>query len=188
MARSTTWSSSGGFAPERSKSSGDAQGTGTTITFFPDPQIFSTVEIQYEIVEKRLRETAYLMGTRGLRLELCDERNGKNEVFEYPEGLQTFVEHVNKNKTALHSDTIHFSKEVESSVDPGTEYEVELAFQYTDGYQETVYTFVNNINTHGGGTHLTGLKSALARVLGSYARAEKLVKDADGMPLGGRFP
>ncbi len=166
---------------------GETDHTGTTITYFPDPKIFTTVEIQYEIVEKRLRETAYLMGTRGLRLELSDERNNKHVVFEYPEGLRTFVEHVNKNKTALHADTIHFSKTVESVVDPGTEYEVELAFQYTDSYQETIYTFVNNINTHGGGTHLTGLKSALARVLGNYARNEKLVKDADNMPSGDDF-
>ena len=81
---------------------GDTDKTGTVVTWTPDASIFSTVEVDYEIVEKRLRETAYLMGTRGLRIELEDERNGASEVFEYPEGLKTFVRHINKNKSTLH--------------------------------------------------------------------------------------
>ncbi|MEM9381098.1 MAG: ATP-binding protein, partial [Planctomycetota bacterium] len=166
---------------------GDTDRTGTIVTWTADADIFSTVEVDYDIVEKRLRETAYLMGTRGLRIELEDERTGKQEVFEYPEGLRTFVSHINKNKTVLHEDVVHFSKAVPSLDDPGAEYEVELALQYTDSYQENVFTFVNNINTHGGGTHLAGLKGALTRTLGAYARNGKLVKENQDLPSGDDF-
>ena len=145
---------------------GETDRTGTTVTFKPDAEIFSTVEIIWEIVQKRLRETAYLMGTRGLRIQLEDERSGATEDFSFPEGLLTFVKNINKNKTALHQDVVHFEKAIASIENPSAEYEVELALQYTDGYQETIHTFVNNINTHGGGTHLAGLKSALD----AYAR------------------
>ena len=163
---------------------GTTDRTGTTVTWFADPEIFSTTEVEYEIVEKRLRETAYLMGTRGLRIELEDERTGASEVFEFPDGLKTFVSHINKNKTVLHDDIIHFSKSVPSTDDPGAEYEVELALQYSDSYQESVFTFVNNINTHGGGTHLAGLRGAMSRTLGAYARAGKLVKENQDLPSG----
>ena len=164
---------------------GDSTNTGTTITFKPDSQIFSTTEIEFEIVEKRLRETAYLMGTRGLTIELFDDRTGAEEVFSFPEGLLTFVENMNKNKTALHPDIVHFVKSMVAG-EEGTEeeYEVELALQYTDGYQETVHSFVNNINTHGGGTHLSGLRTAITRTLGNYAKQEKLIKDAEKAPSG----
>jgi DNA gyrase subunit B len=163
---------------------GTTDRTGTTVTWFADPEIFSTTEVEYEVVEKRLRETAYLMGTRGLRIELEDERTGASEVFEFPDGLKTFVSHINKNKTVLHDDIIHFSKSVPSTDDPGAEYEVELALQYSDAYQESVFTFVNNINTHGGGTHLAGLRGAMSRTLGAYARAGKLVKENQDLPSG----
>ena len=160
---------------------------GTTVTWYPDPTIFSVTEVEYEVVEKRLRETAYLMGTRGLRIELEDERNGASEVFEYPDGLKTFVSHINKNKTTLHPDVVHFSKEVPGTDDPTAEYEVELALQYTDSYAESIFTFVNNINTHGGGTHLAGLRGALTRTLGAYARNGKLVKENQELPSGDDF-
>lgn len=166
---------------------GTTDHTGTIVTWYADSTIFSTTEVQYEIVEKRLRETAYLMGTRGLRIELEDERNGASEVFEYPDGLKTFVGHINKNRTALHPEVVHFSKEVPSSDDPNAEYEVELALQYTDSYQESIFTFVNNINTHGGGTHLAGLRGALTRTLGAYARNGKLVKENQDLPSGDDF-
>ena len=166
---------------------GKTERTGTIISYKADPEIFTSLEIEYEIVQKRLRETAYLMGTRGLRLELTDDRTGAHDVFEYPEGLLTFVQHVNKNKTALHSDIVHFVKSARSTEDPDLEYEVELALQYTDSYQETVHTFVNNINTHGGGTHLAGLRSALTRTLNNYAKNEKLAKDSDSLPSGDDF-
>ncbi len=163
---------------------GTTDRTGTTVTWFADTEIFSTTEVDYDVVEKRLRETAYLMGTRGLRIELEDERTGASEVFEFPDGLKTFVSHINKNKTVLHDSVVHFSKAVPSTDDPGAEYEVELALQYSDSYQENVFTFVNNINTHGGGTHLAGLRGAISRTLGAYARAGKLVKENQDLPSG----
>lgn len=166
---------------------GKTDRTGTVVTWWPDAEIFSVVDVDYEIVEKRLRETAYLMGTRGLRIELEDERNGASEVFEYPEGLKTFVRHINKNKTMLHEEVVHFTKSVPDPHDPNGEYEVELALQYTDAYQESVFTFVNNINTHGGGTHLAGLKGALTRTLGAYARNGKMVRETQELPSGDDF-
>jgi DNA gyrase subunit B len=166
---------------------GNSEKTGTQVVFKPDPQIFSTTEIVYEIVAKRLREMAYLMGTRGVIIDLKDERTGASEHFEFPDGLLEFVRHINKNKTVLHPEVVHFAKTVPSPDRPDREYEVELALQYTDTYQETVYTFVNNINTHGGGTHLAGFKSALTRSLNLYAKQQKLAKDSDEMPSGDDF-
>jgi DNA gyrase subunit B len=163
---------------------GETTKTGTTIIWYPDTEIFSTVDVEYALVEKRLRETAYLMGTRGLRIELEDERTGSKEVFEFPEGLRTFVQTINKNRVALHDDIIHFTKSVPSPDNPKQEYEVELALQYTDAYLETIHTFVNNINTHGGGTHLAGLKGALTRTFGNYTRKAKLIKDSEELPTG----
>ncbi len=166
---------------------GSSDRNGTVVTFKPDAEIFSVTEIDWTIVEKRLRETSYLMGTRGLRIELQDARTGQEEVFEYPDGLRTFVSHINKNKNALHTDIIHFTKTVPSTDDPSMEYEVELALQYTDAYQETVFTFVNNINTHGGGTHMAGLRAGLTRTLNAYARNEKLIKENGQAPSGDDF-
>ena len=166
---------------------GDTDRTGTTVIFQPDDTIFSTVEIDFEIVEKRMRETAYLMGTRGLRLELVDMRSGAQEVFQFPEGLRTFVQHINKNKEPIHEDIIHLVKSVESTEDPGKEYEVEVALQYTNAYQETIHTFANNINTHGGGKHLEGFRAGLTRTLNNYAKKEKLVKDQSQLPSGDDF-
>ena len=166
---------------------GKSSHTGTTVTFKPDATIFSTTEIEYEIVSKRLREMAYLMGTRGIVIDLVDERTGQKEHFAFPQGLVTFVENVNKNKVVLHTDVVHLIKTVPSPDRPDREYEVELALQYNDTYQETVFTFVNNINTHGGGTHLAGFKAALTRTLNNYAKQQKLVKDADELPSGDDF-
>jgi DNA gyrase subunit B len=163
---------------------GKSDRTGTQVVFKPDAEIFSTTEIQYEIVAKRLREMAYLMGTRGIVIDLEDERTGAKEHFEFPEGVRTFVQHVNKNKVVLHPDIIHFAKIVPVPEVADREYEIELAMQYTDTYQETVYCFVNNINTPGGGTHLAGFKAALTRSLNNYAKAGKLVRDANEMPSG----
>ncbi len=164
---------------------GETDKRGTQVVFKPDAQIFRTTEIEYETVINRLRETAYLMGSRGLSIEVRDERTGHSENFEFVDGLRTFVQHINKNKEALHPEVIHFTRTLSPEENPGAEYMVEVAMQYTDSYQENVFTFVNNIKTPGGGTHLSGFKTALTRTLNSYAKQEKLVKDTDKVSLTG---
>jgi DNA gyrase subunit B len=166
---------------------GTTDKTGTLIRFKPDPKIFTTTEYELEIVAKRLRELAYLMGSGGMRVELFDERTGHEETHSYPEGLLSFVRDVNANRTALHPEVIHFVKTLSNPEHENTQCEVELALQYTDSYQETVFTFANNINTHGGGTHLAGLRSALTRTLNNYAKTEKLFKDDKKAPSGDDF-
>jgi len=166
---------------------GETDRTGTIVCWRPDPEIFSSLEHQHSIVQQRLRETAYLMGSRGLRLELHDERTATHEVFEYPAGLEAFVLDANKGRTPLHPEVLTLQGTEESKDNPGDVYEVELSMQWTDGYQENVFSFVNNIHTRGGGTHLTGLRSSLARALGSYARKEGLLKDNDKGPSGDDF-
>ncbi|MFP8870102.1 MAG: ATP-binding protein, partial [Myxococcota bacterium] len=166
---------------------GDTPLNGTLIRFKPDPQIFTTTEFELELVANRLRELAYLMGTRGVRIDLEDERTGEKIVHEYPEGLLSFVRDVNANRNELHNDVIHFVKTIRDPHNKDIQYEVELALQYTDSYQETVFTFANNINTHGGGTHLAGLRAGLTRTLNSYAKSEKLFKDEKKAPSGDDF-
>ncbi len=138
---------------------------GTTTTFLPDPEIFETVDIKYETVESRLKEQAFL--NAGLEIEILDERSGKNQTFKYDGGIREFVQHINRNKTPLHPNPIYLKAEKENV-------EVEIAIQYTDGYTENIHTFANNINTHEGGTHLSGFKGALTRVLNDYGRKNKL--------------
>lgn len=166
---------------------GDTDRTGTEIRFKPDDTIFSTVEFEWDRITRRLRETAYLMGSRGIALELKDERTGQEERYHYPEGLVAFVAHVNKNRTAVHADVVHFSKEVPVPDDPDQTYFVEVALQYTDGYQETISTFVNNINTHGGGTHLAGFRAGLTTTLNNYGKNSKLFKNDKEVPTGDDF-
>ncbi|MCK6445838.1 MAG: DNA topoisomerase (ATP-hydrolyzing) subunit B [Planctomycetes bacterium] len=160
---------------------------GTQVVFKADSTIFRTTEIEWEIVATRLRETAYLMGSKGIVIDLEDERTGHKEHFEFPEGIKTFVKHVNKNKELLHAEPIYFTKVVASEENPKLEYTVEIALQYTETYLENEFTFVNNIKTPGGGTHLAGFKGGLTRSLNNYAKNEKLVKDADKVPLGDDF-
>ncbi len=158
---------------------------GTQVIFKADSRIFTTTEIDYEIVVNRLRETAYLMGTRGIAIDLEDQRTGQKEHFAYPDGLRTFVQHINKNKEALHAEVVHMDRPGTSSEMPGVEYKVEVALQYTDTYQESIFTFVNNIKTPGGGTHLAGFKTGLTRTLNAYAKNEKLIKESDKLQLTG---
>ncbi|RLF52938.1 MAG: hypothetical protein DRN11_00365, partial [Thermoplasmata archaeon] len=139
---------------------GNAKETGTKITFYPDDEIFAGKTFDYHILRKRLQELAFL--NKGLRIRLVDKRTGKEDVFQYDGGIIEFVKYINRNKNPLH-DVIYFNGEKDGIY-------VEIALQYTDSYAENVYTFVNNINTKEGGSHLSGFKSALTRTLNEYGR------------------
>ncbi len=139
---------------------GEAQGTGTKVAFMPDPEIFPDTTFHFDIISTRMRELAFL--NKGITIELKDERDGKESLFKYQGGVSEFVEHLNKNKQTLHP-VIYFMKQ-------RNEIELEIAMQYTNTYQEKIFTFANNINTHEGGTHLSGFKSALTRVINNYMR------------------
>ncbi len=164
---------------------GDSSEHGTVVRFKPDAQIFETVELSYDALRKRLRELAYLMGTMGLTLSIHDERIDQSEEYCFPNGLREFVEHLNRAKQSINKDVIYIKKQAEG--EDGAPYDVELALQYNDGYNENVFTFVNNINTIEGGTHLVGFKTALTRSLNNYARGEKLFKAKDSTPSGDDF-
>ncbi|ANY66559.1 DNA gyrase subunit B [Paenibacillus sp. BIHB 4019] len=145
--------------------------TGTTINFKPDPEIFTeTTVYEYDILQSRIRELAFL--NKGIQISLTDERTGMTNTFRYEGGLNEFVQFLNRNKEALHEAPIY----VEGSKD---HIQVELGLQYNDGYSENIYSFANNINTHEGGTHESGFKSALTRVINDYARKTNLLKDND---------
>jgi len=153
---------------------------GTRITFKVDAEIFDDTEISYDTVCKRLRELSFLMGERNLRIVLEDERRGKSEEFHYPGGLKAFVELLNKNKTVIHDEIVHITKENEHGI-------FEIALQYNDGYREDVYSFVNSIHTVEGGTHLSGFRAALTRTLNNYTKRENIVKPNEVMPSGEDF-
>jgi DNA gyrase subunit B len=141
--------------------------TGTTITFLPDGEVFEDVVFDYQTLVERLRETAFL--TRNLRIELVDERGaGQRETFQYEGGIVDFVAHLNENKDVLHRKTIYFDNETDDG-------QVEVAMQWNASYQESIFTFANNINTHEGGSHLSGFRSALTRTLNAYAREKGLL-------------
>ncbi|HVY96522.1 MAG TPA: DNA topoisomerase (ATP-hydrolyzing) subunit B [Solirubrobacterales bacterium] len=144
---------------------------GTTITFLPDLEIFEEIEFDFQTLAERLRETAFL--TRGLKIELIDERGATNSVtFQYDGGIEDFVRHLNENKDELHRKVIFFEGDDEAG-------EVELAMQWNASYQESIFSFANNINTHEGGTHLSGFRAALTRTLNAYARNKGLLKEKD---------
>ena len=145
--------------------------TGTTITFLPDDEVFEEVSFDYATLAERLRETAFL--TRNLRIDLVDERGaGQRETFQYKGGIVDFVAHLNANKDALHRKTIYFENEADDG-------QVEVAMQWNATYQESVFSFANNINTHEGGSHLSGFRAALTRTLNAYARQKGLLKEKD---------
>ena len=158
--------------PQTDLSSGEAtEDHGTTITFLPDLEIFEEIEFDFQTLAERLRETAFL--TRGLKIELIDERGATNSVsFQYDGGIEDFVRHLNGNKDELHRKVIFF----EGADDAG---EVELAMQWNASYQESIFSFANNINTHEGGTHLSGFRAALTRTLNAYARNKGLLREKD---------
>lgn len=150
---------------------GKTEETGTTITFKPDPEIFTeTTEFDYDVLQSRIRELAFL--NKGIEIELIDERNESSSTFKYEGGIVSFVEYLNRNKEPVHQPPIY----VEGTKD---HIHAEIALQYNDGYTENIYSFANNINTHEGGTHESGFKSALTRILNDYARRTNAIKDND---------
>ena len=151
---------------------GKTKSTGTTVTFTPDPEIFTVLEYHYTTLADRLRQLAFL--NRGITISLTDERAdvARAEVFYAKGGLIEFVQWLNRNKKALHSRPVAFTATRD-------EVEVDLALQYEDGYNENVFTFVNNINTHEGGTHLTGFRAALTRTINDFAKKGNYLKKAD---------
>jgi DNA gyrase subunit B len=145
--------------------------TGTTTTFLPDAEIFENLDFNFTTLEERLRETAFL--TRGLRITLCDERGEGHRVeFHYEGGIVDFVAFLNENKEPIHPKVIAFEGESEEGA-------VEVAMQWNSSYQESVFSFANNINTHEGGSHLTGFRTALTGVLNRYAREKGHLKEKD---------
>ena len=150
--------------------------TGTTITFLPDGDIFEATDYVFETLAQRLREMAFL--TRGLRIELTDERAGGEKAdFRFEGGIADFILYVNDGKDSVHKDVVYFESETDES-------QLEVAMQWNGSYVESTYSFANNINTHEGGTHLSGFKSSLTRTVNDYARAKGLLKEKEE-PLTG---
>ena len=151
---------------------GDSKNTGTKVRFLADDTIFETLEYEYEVLENRFREMAFL--TKGLKISIEDlrEETPKKAEFHFEGGLVSFVEYLNKNKEKLHAKPIYIEKDGEIPV--------EISVQYTTAYSENIYTFVNNINTIEGGTHLEGFKRALTKTFNDYAKSHNLLKEKDG--------
>ncbi|MBI5059972.1 DNA topoisomerase (ATP-hydrolyzing) subunit B [candidate division KSB1 bacterium] len=147
---------------------GNARGTGTTVTFMPDSQIFKTTEFVFGTLNERLRELAYL--NRGLRIWAEDKRDGTTVDYKFEGGIAEFVKYLDETRNSIHKGVIFFAQTRDNVP-------VEVALQYNDGYNENIVTFVNNINTIEGGSHLSGFKSALTRTLNNYADKNKLFKD-----------
>lgn len=151
--------------------------TGTITRFLADETIFDEMNYDFSILESRVRELAFL--NKGIRITIEDQRAGqeKKSEFFYEGGIKQFVDHLNEMRKPIHEQVVYY--EIESDT-----HTVEIAFQYTDGYSENIYTFANNINTHEGGTHLSGFRSALTRVVNDYARKKGLLKEKDGNLTG----
>ncbi|HMM48057.1 MAG TPA: DNA topoisomerase (ATP-hydrolyzing) subunit B [Miltoncostaeaceae bacterium] len=156
---------------------GDTDRSGTTISFLPDDDIFEEPDFDFDTLAQRFRETAFL--TRGLVIKLIDERGEGREVeYHYEGGIEDFVRHLNSGRDAVHKEVVYLSTE-------GEEGSLEVALQWTGAYNESVYTFANNINTHEGGSHLTGFRTALTRTVNDYARAKNILKEKDDNLEGG---
>ena len=148
---------------------GKSKETGTLVSFKPDPEIFSTTVYSFDILSERLRESAFLL--KGLKIELIDLRNDKEETFYYEDGIKSFVSYLNEGKDTLH-DVVYFEGESQ-------EIEVDFAFQYSGSYSENILSFVNNVRTKDGGTHETGAKAVLTRIFNDYARRNGLLKEKE---------
>jgi DNA gyrase subunit B len=180
-----------GDVTQKIKVIGKTKRTGTKITFLPDPEIFSVTQFKYETLVRRLRELAFLVP--GIAIEVSDERDGRKDVFQFKDGIAEYVSFLNANEDTLHDKPILISAEVDftdpanprvMSADekpkPGQRrMTLDVALQYNDRYDETVFTYANLISNPEGGTHLSGFRSALTRVINSYAKANSLVKDKD---------
>ncbi len=151
---------------------GDDRLRGTRITFMPDPGIFETTRFDYDVLNHRLRELAYL--NSGVTIAIRDERSGDMATYRFEGGIREFVQHIGEGKEKLHADVIAFQRS-----DPDSMTEVEVALQYNTSYAETVYTYVNSVNTREGGTHLEGFRSAITRAINNAARRNNLFKNAD---------
>ena len=155
---------------------GTTKKRGTKVTFRPDPQIFETTEFSFDTLAQRLRELAFLNG--GVLITIDDERDGKNHKFHYEGGINSFVQYLNQNKSAVNDKPIFMQGEKDGIA-------VEIAIQWNDGYSETVFSFANNINTHEGGSHLSGFRSALTRTINYYVGKNNLAKDLKDANIGG---
>lgn len=158
---------------------GETTKNGTKVTFWPDDEIFHdinednerlTIRMEWEVLQTRIREMAFL--NKGLAMSLTDKRSGKSERYHYEGGIASYVEYLNDTRTTLHQPPIYMQAEKDDVM-------VECAMQWTTMYQESIYTFVNNINTHDGGTHLTGFRNALTRIVNDYAKKTNLVKEGE---------
>jgi DNA gyrase subunit B len=145
--------------------------TGTTVSFMPDPDVFEEVEYDFRVLAQRLRETAFL--TKNLRIELIDERaEGESTVFQYAGGVRDFVDYINRDKDPVHRTVIYFENETPDG-------QVEVAMQWNSSYNDSIFTFANNINTTEGGAHLSGFRGALTRTINDYARQKGLLKEKE---------
>ncbi len=148
------------------------EGTGTTITFMPDPEVFTeTVELSFDTLSRRFRESAFL--NKNLKIRLVDEREeGRDVTYQYEGGIRDFVAHINESRDPVHKTVFYLEREEEVG-------DVEVAMQWNSGFQDSVFTFANNINTHEGGAHLSGFRSALSRTVNAYARQKGLLKEKE---------